>query len=66
MARDYFQVLPKPCNQRGTEERVSVSIYAVGLAGLANITRSADFMIKARQHYICAVRLTNAALKATE
>jgi hypothetical protein len=66
MARGYFQDLPTLCNQPGTDGRVSVSIYAVGLAGLANITRSADLIIKARRQYICALRLTNAALKSPE
>jgi hypothetical protein len=42
---------------------LTASIHAVGLAALANIHRSSQVMLEAREEYGCALVATNAALQ---
>jgi hypothetical protein len=56
---------PPGLTKRGTERSdcVTASMAAVGLSGLAQLTRSPDTMNLARQSYGIALQLTNAAIK---
>jgi hypothetical protein len=74
-ARGFFQahsqlwlrntdLLDKMISQNDEDEHLLASMYAVGLASLSNYLHSDQLMAQAREGYVCALRLTNAALKS--
>jgi hypothetical protein len=59
-----FDLVGSLCSQTSGDEHLLASINAVGLASFANSIHMPDLMFRARQDYVLALRLTNAALRS--
>ncbi|MCJ1390213.1 hypothetical protein MMC18_003071 [Xylographa bjoerkii] len=46
------------------DDNMAASVKALGLAGFSNAAHAPDIMIEAREQYLRAIRLTNAALRS--
>lgn len=58
-----YDVWRPPGSESGYVDCVTASMAAVGLAGLSKVTRCSETMMRARQSYGAALKLTNAALR---
>jgi hypothetical protein len=59
-----FDLVHKLCTQTSADAHLLASINAVGLASFSQYVHSPELMVKARQDYILALGLTNAALRS--
>ncbi|TGO28319.1 hypothetical protein BPAE_0029g00480 [Botrytis paeoniae] len=60
----HFNYLKDLCRNGGLDEALSTSMTAVGLAGLANRTKSSQLLGEARHEYMVALRRVNGALRS--
>lgn len=60
----HFNYLKDLCHNGGLDEALSTSMTAVGLAGLANRTKSPQLLGEARHEYMVALRRVNGALRS--
>lgn len=60
-----FDLVSTLCTQTTEDDHLLASINAVGLASFANSIHMPELMLRARQDYILAMRLTNAALRSS-
>lgn len=60
----HFNYLKDLCRNGGLDEALSTSMTAVGLAGLANRTKSPQLLGEARYEYMIALRRVNGALRS--
>ncbi|KAF7924164.1 uncharacterized protein EAE97_010776 [Botrytis byssoidea] len=60
----HFNYLKDLCRNGGLDEALSTSMTAVGLAGLANRTKSPQLLGEARHEYMIALRRVNGALRS--
>ncbi|KAK6611485.1 C6 finger domain-containing protein [Botrytis cinerea] len=60
----HFNYLKDLCRNGGLDEALSTSMTAVGLAGLANRTKSPQLLGEARHEYMVALRRVNGALRS--
>lgn len=59
-----FELVESLCTQTTGDEHLLASINAVGLASFSHSVHAPELMARARQGYVLALRLTNAALRS--